>query len=40
MEEALELLNGGDRELHELAREEYESAKQRMERGEEEIKLL
>ena len=40
MEGALELLNGGDRELHELAREEYESAKQRMERGEEEIKLL
>ena len=40
MEEALELINSGDRELHELAREEFETAKQRMERAEEEIRVL
>ncbi len=40
MEEALELLNSGDKELHELAREEYDSSKEAIERCEEEIKVL
>ena len=40
MEEAVELLNSGDKELHELAREEYDSSKEAIERCEEEIKVL
>lgn len=40
MEEAQELMSSGDRELNELAREEYENAKQRMEQDEEAIKVL
>ena len=40
MEEAQELMSSGDRELNELAKEEFESAKQRMSQDEEEIKLL
>ena len=40
MEEAVELLNSGDKELHELAREEYDASKEAIERCEEEIKVL
>ncbi|MBE6952796.1 MAG: peptide chain release factor 1 [Ruminococcaceae bacterium] len=40
MEEAVELLNSGDKELHELAREEYDTSKEAIERCEEEIKVL
>ena len=40
MDEAVELLNSGDKELHELAREEYDASKEAIERCEEEIKVL
>ncbi|MBR5520175.1 MAG: peptide chain release factor 1 [Clostridia bacterium] len=40
LEEAIELLSSGDKELHELAREEYDTSKEAIERCEEEIKIL
>ena len=40
LEEAIELLSSGDKELHELAREEYDTSKDAIERCEEEIKIL
>ena len=39
-EDAEELMSGGDRELYELAKEEFESSKARMAQDEEDIKIL